>query len=941
MAFPDETIGRWLRVAFGADLTANPSTWVWTDLSERLLGNAISIEQGTLVGGPKTGATTANGIQCLNTDGALTPMLPTSEYYPYVDAGTPLQFLVRPDSSPVYYDMWSRTLSGAVGTADSGHTYSTVGVADMSVSAGTLKINGTALNQVRRVTSTYSTQDVDVVWDSSVSATALGSALVSAAALRYVDVSNMLWAHCEFLPGGTIQVKGSRFVAGVMTGLGQAVVPGLTYSPGTMIRTRCQLQGSQMRIRAWLASDPEPDVWHVDLVQTAYLAAGRVGFATWVQASSANTLPVTFTIDNTSATPGFVSPLDGYITDVQPQFLPQADGSTWSTVMISAGGVSSITERNESPAYSPLRRSVQQSVPAPIAYWPLEDAEGSVSGASAFPGGPKMVVTGPAVFAFAQDVPEDVYQSRWGTKPMVSLAAGARIAAPVTRSTVQTEWAVSLSNQMFVPDVPAVSEIRVLQWQTQGGTHARWAFVATDLGYDVRAYNDTTGASTNVISTVFGSYGILVSYAIEAMQNGGNIDVTLFVDGNVIGSGSIAGTLAAVSQISANPDRSNTTNSVTVPGLKFVVGHIRIVEETSGLDLPYYTDPATGITVRADRAWYLEAAHSRVKRLCAEERVPCTILGAPATTGFTQLNGQRDGAFTDLISQAAESESGSLLYESGFGYAYLARSARYSPPVALSIDLATYARSADTDQGDILVPQLDSRAPNLWTVQRHLGSTGSYAAPIEYRKRRGTIGQEVTVDVLTDAELDGHAAWRVHLAVDALDAYYPAVPLDLAANPDLITAWLACRPGSRVQRLNQPTIAGLGVVDQLIDGWSETIGPRTWQVSIAASPAKVWDVAVADQPLGKADTDGTTIRAANATATSLLVDVLAGPRWTTDPAQMPLLISLGTGEEIRVTAISGTSNPQTWTAVRSLNGVVRAVPADTPARLTLPALSSL
>ena len=141
--------------------------------------------------------------------------------------------------------------------------------------------------------------------------------------------------------------------------------------------------------------------------------------------------------------------------------------------------------------------------------------------------------------------------------------------------------------------------------------------------------------------------------------------------------------------------------------------------------------------------------------------------------------------------------------------------------------------------------------------------------------------------------------------------------------------------------MNQPTIAGLGVVDQLIDGWSETIGPRTWQVSIAASPAKVWDVAVADQPLGKADTDGTTIRAANATATSLLVDVLAGPRWTTDPAQMPLLISLGTGEEIRVTAISGTSNPQTWTAVRSLNGVVRAVPADTPARLTLPALSSL
>ena len=86
---------------------------------------------------------------------------------------------------------------------------------------------------------------------------------------------------------------------------------------------------------------------------------------------------------------------------------------------------------------------------------------------------------------------------------------------------------------------------------------------------------------------------------------------------------------------------------------------------------------------------------------------------------------------------------------------------------------------------------------------------------------------------------------------------YPSLPVDLAANPGLIEEWLACDIGSRVQRENQPTIAGIGVIDQVVVGITETLGPRVWQVTAAVAPAAPWDVALADVALA----DGTSIAA--------------------------------------------------------------------------------
>lgn len=956
--FPDVPLDLTAQAAWGADVTAAPDTWTWTDLIcdhpsipaqtiSRLLATPITVQQGVVVGAGTTQTTTGT-LHLLNHDGALTPFLPTSPHSPYVDAGTPIRLARKHQTDLV--DTFTRTaVSNGWGTADSGDVWTPVSSASAWSTSGTQgSVSFAAVGIMHLISVPRVIRDVDLTWDVACNAVATGATHTVQFNVRSTGSGTYrLGCAVDFRLAGAVSVRVRRYNGSstVSTTVASTTVPSLTYAAGTMIRVRAQVIGTSVRMRAWLASDPEPSTWHVDFTETVITGknstpADVLQLQATVPAGNTNTPPIVFTFDNIRIGQAASYPLEGYITDVRPVFLPQSDGTTWSTVMIDVAGVGSRLEKNESPSFSPVRRSIQLAPTPPVAYWPLEDAEGSLTATSAFPGHPKMTVTGPAVFAFAQGVPEDVYQSRYGTKPMVSLAAGASISAAVPRSAVQSEWAVSAQVEFYVPDVPAITEMRILEWQTQGGTHARWAVVSTDTDFEVRAY-DTVGAVTTVTTYAqpgyVGQYGITV----EAEQNAGNIDVRFYVNDVFLDSGSVAGTLAAPSYITGNPDRTNTTASVTPRGLKFIVGHIRVSDDTNVHDLPFYADPATGTVVQAAKAWFLEAAHSRLSRLCAEERVPCTILGDPDTTGFTQLNAQRDGTFSELVAQAADSESGGLLYEAGHGYAYLPRSARYNQTAAMVIDLASYCRSGDTDQADILVPRLESRAANYWTVERYLGSTGSAAAPAAVRARRGTIAEQATLDVLTDGVLDNHAGWRLHLNVNAQGASYPSIPIDLAANPGLINDWLDCRIGSRVQRTNQPTLAGYGTVDQVLDGWSETMSPTTWSVTAAGSPAVVWDVAVADQPRGKADTDGTTIRAASDTATTLTVDVLAGPLWTTDPAQMPILVTAGTGEDLRITACSGGSSPQTWTVDRSLNGVVAPIPADTPASLTLPARAAL
>jgi len=94
MVFPNTDLDVIIEAFLGADPNDDPETWpAATDLSSRLIRKPINIRRGRGTN-QKTAQAGACTLWLDNTDGALTPLLPTSTYYPFWDLGVPLRVSV-------------------------------------------------------------------------------------------------------------------------------------------------------------------------------------------------------------------------------------------------------------------------------------------------------------------------------------------------------------------------------------------------------------------------------------------------------------------------------------------------------------------------------------------------------------------------------------------------------------------------------------------------------------------------------------------------------------------------------------------------------------------------------------------------------------------------------------------------------------------------------
>ena len=90
MAFPATPATVSVRMAFGADVTADPATWTWTDVTEYWeVAEPITAQDGR-----SEGAIQAESLQASltldATDGTMVPDHPESPYWPYLEEGTPV-----------------------------------------------------------------------------------------------------------------------------------------------------------------------------------------------------------------------------------------------------------------------------------------------------------------------------------------------------------------------------------------------------------------------------------------------------------------------------------------------------------------------------------------------------------------------------------------------------------------------------------------------------------------------------------------------------------------------------------------------------------------------------------------------------------------------------------------------------------------------------------
>ncbi|MCX5119208.1 hypothetical protein OG992_18645 [Micromonospora sp. NBC_00362] len=578
----------------------------------------------------------------------------------------------------------------------------------------------------------------------------------------------------------------------------------------------------------------------------------------------------------------------GFADQWEPEFLPTTTpGQASSRVRVTASGLLRRLEQGNRTLFSAPRRYIPRT--NPVAYWPLEDGQLASEGA-ALAGAQSM-----RPFVGTHPSGAVISYPRWGQGDLapwlpstVSRSGNAGLTviwAPVTMASSPTRWTV---DTMYRSGTDAGDgTIDVNPSYLPGGALAwpQLLLLPSVRGLDVAMNGEPEVSAT--AATLFDGLPHHVRW--DVTQSGAKVAWVVYVDGVSVNSGTTSGNMALPSMSSL------ALTASAQDGADLAQGHVAV-----------WTSPPTLSTAVAAAFGYRgETAAVRVTRLCAEESITVTV----GSGGSEPMGPQAPATLVELLREAEDADMG-VLYESGFGLAYRPRGARYNAPVGMTVDLAQYLVARNGSR-DVLSPAYDDQGlRNEWTVTRPDGGEAT-VSDLGHQARVGIYADSADLNVASDGRLVDHAAWRVWLGtVDELRER--AFPLDLAANPGLLTAWLACQVGTRVVRTNPPAQYQPGDLDRLVDGWSETIGPRSWMVQVTPSPAAVWDVATADGEQRVA-ADGSTLAmdlTSSATLFALSHTAANGP-WTWYPVDYPLDVRIG-GEKVRADAAGWVINGNPW-----------------------------
>ncbi|WP_432050320.1 hypothetical protein [Verrucosispora sp. NA02020] len=322
-----------------------------------------------------------------------------------------------------------------------------------------------------------------------------------------------------------------------------------------------------------------------------------------------------------------------------------------------------------------------------------------------------------------------------------------------------------------------------------------------------------------------------------------------------------------------------------------------------------------------------EPAANRLVRACATAGVQLAPVGATGTS----MGPQPPGTLMAVMRDVEDADGGTLFEGRDGRFAYLPRVSRYNQPTALPL---TYSQLAPP-----LAPTDDDRyVRNDWTVSRTGGGSAQFVDDAHVAEF-GRYDESAAINLSSDNRLRDRAAWRVHLGtVD--DLRYPVLSVNFRrpATTPAIAAWLACDIGSRMTVTGVPEAMGPGVIDQIIEGYTETIDKYEWRAEINTSPASPWGVfVVGDQARGRLDTAGSELAtSALVASTDLLVATDPGrKRWITSserPQDFPMFVWVGP-EVVQVDAITDTSSPQLFSVTRAVNGIAIEHPAGTRVRV--------
>lgn len=907
-----------IEIAFGADLTADPRTWSWADVSADLLAQDISINRGRADESSET-QPMATSLTLDNISGDYTPDNPVGAYYPNVRRGTPLRINIPGGES---YFAAGDPDTAVVSTPDAA-ALDVTGDIDIRVDFRASILDPFSVTFVD-LFGKFVTAGDQRSWRVSLADGVMSFQWYSAGTLASVlsaqptttphfkeraayritlDVNNGAggWT-VTFYRAPSIDGPWEQFgnpVTGVgVTSIFSGTAPvelgdfGATAFPGLDAKIwAAQIYNG---INGTLVADA--DFRDLDPGTTAFTdSVGR----TWTVGGG------------------------GEITDVSQRFIGQVDAwePTWpagdvtgdepphAVTEVTASSVRRRLIQGQSPIDGPIQRAVL-ATPNVFGYWPMEDGTDATSIASGLPSGPAMTFTGSPNLAAS-----DVFLASTALPEMNGAQFTGQVLPHTATGTVRAQCL------LYAPDA---FDNGVIMRVFTTGTAARW-----DLSYAgglaLSAY-DGLGVLLFTQGVGFAVEGEILTAIITMVQNGANVDWEIRTLDNGTGAAQAFGltlnahTIGRATSIQINPGGVMTTE---------VIGHVLVTAAIPGADFQ-----------KAMRGYIGENAIDRFIRLCGEEDLQQSVIGGRGPS--EAMGEQLPGVLLEALQQCADSDAGILLDRMDIpGLLFRPRATLYRQEPDLILDAAVNGIA------NPFAPVLDDqRIRNDVTVIR-VGGSSARATDETSIDAEGLYDDSITLSLFTDDQTVGQANWRLHLGT-VPGMRYATITVDFDTAPtDILRTWLSdlIDVGDLIRIRSLPRQHAPDDVDLIVQGYTENISQSRWQVTFNCSPGSPYRVGIYDG-VGTRESryasGGTTLAEdLDATETSIDITTPSGPVWTTDPGQYPLDIVIG-GERITAGGCTGTGPAQTFTGcTRSVNGVVKTHTTGAEADLFTPTYYAL
>lgn len=395
---------------------------------------------------------------------------------------------------------------------------------------------------------------------------------------------------------------------------------------------------------------------------------------------------------------------------------------------------------------------------------------------------------------------------------------------------------------MHVPSGGDTNNAVVARYLT-GGTVARVDLVyttATSGTLTLNCYNSIGGllSSSVGITGVNGvpefismelGPGAAISYTLRAMP-ANNPSNTV----GTAGTATASGTIAAVTQVLVNPDGALSGTAI---------GHLLLQYDFETLG---NLSGAGNAGLGPVSGWAQEKVGHRFGRLCAEENIPYSLIGdvehGPSTGA--QMGPQPDDKLIAVLQQLEDLDGGLLCEPPGlFGLEYRARASMVRQLPAL---IADYAAGQVSPPFQPTADDLLTR--NIITVSRTSGSSVTVrdvTSPMSSLDPPNGVGQypyAVTVNAAADSQLAVVAA-RILAQGTVSDFRYPQVTFQLARQQvkELMGTLTQLGDGDRIRVLNPPGFLGTGTIDLLAVGFTWTVQPLLFTVTLNCVPESPYE----------------------------------------------------------------------------------------------------